>query len=205
MKLYYAPGTCALAVHTTLIWSELPYEIEQVELGSPEWRKINPMGAVPAIIDGDSGVLTQAHALICYIARKVPEKNLVGEKSPQTLQAVEQWLAFVNGDLHPAYMPIFTPNRFTSRETEEGLNDVKNTALIRLRNIFGILDNHLDGRNFMVGKDRTGADAFVYIMTRWLPYTNFTLDELPHLNRHFERFRDDSAVVRAEEEQGIRN
>ena len=163
------------------------------------------MGAVPAIIDGDSGVLTQAHAPIAYIARKVPEKNLIGEQSPETRQAVEQWLTFINGDRQPADMPIFTPNRCTSRETDEGLQDVKDTALIRLLNIFGILDDHLNGRDFMVDDDRTGADAFAYIMTRWLPYTNFTLDELPHLKRHFERFRDDPAIVRAEEEQGIRD
>lgn len=204
MKLFYAPGTCSLAVHTTMIWSELPYELQLVELSDPEWRKFNPMGAVPAIVDGDSGVMTQAHALINYVAGKIPEKNLIGEANPKTKQEVQQWLAFVNGDLHPAYMPIFAPTRFTSRKTDKGITDVKDTAGVRLRNIFGIVDAQLEGRDFMVGNQRSGADAFVYIMTRWLPYTAFTLAELPHLKRHFETFRDDPAIVRAEEEQGIR-
>lgn len=204
MKLYYAPGTCALAVHTTLVWSELPYELELVDLGDPEFSKINPMGAVPAISDGGASVLTQAHALINYVASKAPDKKLVGEQTAETRQAVDQWLAFVNGDLHPAYSPVFAPQRFTTSEDEAGIERVKNAAFVRLRRVFGVLDDYLGGRDFMVGQDRTGADAFVYIMTRWLPYTNFSVDDLPNLKRHFEHFRNDPGIIRAEEEQGIR-
>lgn len=204
MKLYYAPGTCALAVHTTLIWSELPYELELVDLNDPEWRKINPMGAVPALVDGDSGVMTQAHALIHYVASKAPEQKLAGAGDPASDQAFHQWLAFVNGDLHPAYSPVFKPDRFSTDHSEASLERVKNAAFARLRGVFGVVDTHLKGRDYMVGSTRTGVDAFVYIMTRWLPYTNFTIDELPELKRHFLKFRDDPAIVRAEEEQGIR-
>lgn len=204
MKLYHAPGTCALAVHTTMIWSEPPCDLEQVDLNDPEFRKINPMGAVPAIVDGDSGVLTQAHALIDYIAKKAPEKNLVGEHSAATRQAVDQWLAFFNGDLHPAFSPVFKPSRFTTETSEAAHDHVVNAAYARLRGVFGVLDAHLAIRKFVAGDGRTGADAFAYIMTRWLPYTDFSVNNLPNLKRHFEHFRNDPAIIRGEEEQGIR-
>jgi glutathione S-transferase len=53
IKLFYAPGTCALATHIALEWIGEPYELQQVQLGDPEYLKINSLGQVPAIIDGD--------------------------------------------------------------------------------------------------------------------------------------------------------
>jgi glutathione S-transferase len=43
MKLFYAPGTCALAPHIVLEWIGEPYELEKVKLGSSEYLKINPL------------------------------------------------------------------------------------------------------------------------------------------------------------------
>ena len=204
MKLYYAPGTCALAVHVVLIWPGEPCELEEVDLDDPGFRRINPMGAVPALVDGRGGVMTQAHALLNYVAAKAPEKKLAGEDTARARQAFDQWLSFLNGDLHPAWMPIFKPERFTGERDEASLADVKAAAGVRLRGIYSVLDRHLDGRDFMVGEARTCADAFAYIMTRWLPYSGIGIDEFPNLKRHFGRFRDEPGVVRAEEEQGIR-
>ena len=49
MKLYYAPGTCAVACWIALEWAGADYEVEKVQLGTDEYRKINPLGAVPAL------------------------------------------------------------------------------------------------------------------------------------------------------------
>ena len=204
MRLYHVPGTRALAVHVALIWSGRPYELEEVDLDNPGFRRINPMGAVPALVDGDSGVMTRAHALLNYVATKVPEKKLAREDTARARQAFDQWLSFLNGGLHPAWMPVFKPERFTDRRNEQSLADVKAAASVRLRNIYSVLDSHLDGRESMVGEARTCADAFAYIMTRWLPYSEASVDKLPNQKRHFGRFRNEPGVVRAEEEQGIR-
>lgn len=101
MKLYYAPGTCALGVHVALIWSGQPYEIEQVELGSEEYKQINPLGAVPALVDGDSGVMSQAESLFHYISAKFPEKKMTGGDSLEERQKYDQWLSFLSSDYTP--------------------------------------------------------------------------------------------------------
>ena len=204
MKLYYSPGSCSLAVHTVLIWSGLEYELVKVDLSDKTWMDINPMGAVPAMIGRNNILMTQTHALINYIARAVPEQNIVGEQSEVTRQETEQWLAFVNGDLHPAFMPIFAPERFTTHHTFDGFENVKKAASKRLKLIFEVLNTHLQNRQFMVGEQRTGADAFIYIMSRWLPYTFFDLAKFPNLKTHFNFFENDSGIIQAETEQGIR-
>ncbi len=39
IKPFYAPVTCALAPHMVLEWIGEPYELEKVQLGSPEYLK----------------------------------------------------------------------------------------------------------------------------------------------------------------------
>ncbi|HIA08401.1 MAG TPA: glutathione S-transferase family protein [Chromatiaceae bacterium] len=204
MKLYYAPGTCALAVHVALIWAGDDYQVEQVVLGSDAYKKINPMGAVPALVDGDSGVMLQADSLLKYISNKYPDAAMGGPEGLLGEQQIDQWLAFLGGDLHPAFWPIFRPARITTREDQESIDAVQTAANNRLHSVFGILDQHLAGRDYIVGEQRSIVDVYAYVMTRWMARTRLILADFPDLLRHFERTGNDAGVIQAENEQGLR-
>ena len=51
IKLFYAPGTCALALHIVLEWIGEPYDLQKVKQSDPEYLKLNPLGQVPAMIE----------------------------------------------------------------------------------------------------------------------------------------------------------
>lgn len=204
MKLYYAPGTCALAVHVALIWAETDYELIKVELNSEAFLQINPMGAVPAVQDGNSGIMTQADSLMNYIAAKFPEKNMAGDSNIHAKQQFDQWLAFLGGDLHPAFGPVFNPQRFTVKQDEESLASVKGAANVRLRSMYRILDKHLTDQDYIVNNRLTCVDPYAYVMTRWLPFSDVKIEEFPYVKRHFERLANEPGVIRAEKEQGLR-
>ncbi|NRB39995.1 MAG: glutathione S-transferase family protein [Pseudomonadales bacterium] len=204
MKLYYAPGTCALAVHIALIWSGEPYELVKVDLASETFKKINPMSAVPALEDGDSGIMTQADSLMNYISASYPDKQMSGDTCINGKQKYNQWMAFISSDLHSAYGPVFNPQRCTIKQDEDSLANAKASASTRLRIVFGVLDKHLDGKEYIVADRLTCADPFAYIMTRWLTYTDVSIDEFPHVKSHFQRLAQEPAVIQAETEQGIR-
>ena len=83
MKLYYMPGACSLASHIVLEWLGKPYETHKLsrdELKGPEFLKINPLGAVPALADGD-WTLTQNVAILEYLAEQAPQSKLMGDGS----------------------------------------------------------------------------------------------------------------------------
>lgn len=204
MKLYYAPGTCSLAVHVALIWTGEPYEIIKVDQSSEAFKKINPMGAVPALEDGASGIMTQVDSLLTYIATKYPEKKLMGAEGIKGQQEFHQWLAFLSSDLHPAFGPIFSPQRYSIETDTISMNSVKAAANERLRKIIYILDNHLSEKDYIVNNELSYADPLAYIMTRWLGATNINVDEFPNLARHFKLLGKDPAIIQAEKEQGIR-
>ena len=54
MKLYYFPGSCALAPHIVFNWIGESFETVRIEKGDPEYLKVNPLGVVPALEYGDS-------------------------------------------------------------------------------------------------------------------------------------------------------
>ena len=58
LTLFYASGACSMAAHIALEESGEKYEPKRMDLSkgeqkTPEYLKINPNGAVPALVDGD--------------------------------------------------------------------------------------------------------------------------------------------------------
>ena len=77
LKLYYAPGTCALATHIALEEAGADYTAERLDFkanqqNSPDYLKINPKGRVPALVT-DRGILTETPAMLAYIAQTFPQ------------------------------------------------------------------------------------------------------------------------------------
>ena len=76
-KLYYAPGTCALASHIALEEAGAAYTAERLDFKnsqqtSPQYLAINPKGRVPALVT-DRGILTETPAILAYIAQSFPQ------------------------------------------------------------------------------------------------------------------------------------
>ena len=80
MKLYYAPHTRASRPRWLLEELGVPYELVRVDVAHQENRQapyllINPLGHVPALVDGDMTIIESA-AICMYLADKFPEKKM---------------------------------------------------------------------------------------------------------------------------------
>lgn len=76
MKLYYAPGTIAVAAAITLEESGLPYTSQRVDFSkgeqlSPAYAAINPKGRVPAL-EANGTILTETGAILDFVAAQAP-------------------------------------------------------------------------------------------------------------------------------------
>ena len=71
LKLYYAPGTCALASHIALRGGRRRLHAPSGSISratsrhSPDYLAINPKGRVPALVT-DHGILTETPAILAY-------------------------------------------------------------------------------------------------------------------------------------------
>lgn len=168
--LYFAPGACSLAPHIVLEWIGAPYEAVRVAFGSPELLAVNPAGAVPTLREADGWLLTQAGAILEYLAQKHPEADLSGGDSLRERAEAHRWSAFFTSDVHAAFWPLFSPQRYTTDPAPEAREKVVAAARALVARQFGILEAHLQGRDWVLGEGRgkrSVIDAYAFPMIRW--------------------------------------
>ena len=202
MKLYYSPGACSLADHIVLEWIGQPYETRRVsreERRSPDYLAINPAGAVPALED-EGWVLTQNAAILHYLTDKFPQSGLDGGSDPRARAEVNRWLAFVNSDVHPAFKPLFGATAYLGDEA--AIAKSKANARAQLRGLFARADARLADRDWIAG-DRSIADPYLYVVTRWAKANEVDLSGFGHLEAHFRRMGEDPAVRRVLTDEGL--
>src|SRR6185436_15008410 len=106
-KLYYAPGTCALATHIALEEAGAAYEAVRVDFGaqaqrSPQYLAVNPKGRVPALVT-DSGTLTETPALLLFVAQSFPAADLAPLSDPFALAQVQEFNSYLCATVHVAH------------------------------------------------------------------------------------------------------
>src|SRR5688572_24550842 len=104
LKLFYAPGTCALASHIALAEAGAQYELARLDFASgeqtrPEYLAVNPKGRVPALVT-DAGVLTETPALLVYIAQSFPAAKLAPLDNPFELARVQAFNSYLCSTVH---------------------------------------------------------------------------------------------------------
>jgi len=184
-RLYYAVGACSLAPHIVLEWIGAPYEAIKVQFGSPELLAVNPAGAVPTLQEDDGWLLTQAGAILDYLARKHPEAGLSGGTGVRARAEAHRWSAFLTSDVHAAFWPIFMPQRYTTQSDEAAKAAVVEAGQKLVARQFSILDKHLEGREY------------AFPMIRWAGAKLPTgLSKLPNVQALHDRIAADSVVQR---------
>lgn len=202
MKLYYMPGACSLATHIVLEWIGKPYEAEAVAreaLKQPEFLKINPMGAVPALtVDGLT--LTQNAAILEYLAEKAPERHLLGDGSAASRAQVRRWLGFLNSDVHKTFSLIFGAPRYVPDEAAQ--QALRDSAAGMLRDQLGLVDKQLADKPYLAGDKPSIADPYLYVVLRWAKAKNIDLSGLDNLTAFFTRMEADTGVQAALKAEG---
>ncbi len=165
--LYFAADACSLAPHIALEWIGAPYEAVRVRYGSKELLVVNPAGAVPTLREDDGWLLTQAGAILDYLAHKHPEAGLAGGEGVRARAEAHRWSAFLTSDVHAAFWPVFMPHRYTSDPSEAARKAVVEAAHRLVAKRFAILDRHLEGWAHMLDGGRSVIDAYAFPMIRW--------------------------------------
>jgi glutathione S-transferase len=201
MKLYTSPGACSMADHIALEWTGKPYTAQIVsreQRATPEFRKLNPAGAVPVFEDGD-WVLTQNAAILNYLADQFPESKLGGDGTPKARAEVNRWLGFLNADVHPAFKPLFGSTNYLD---DAGVEKTKEAARKALRGYFERLDVQLSGRDWLAGT-RSIADPYLFVVLRWAKANNVDLSGFHNLEAFERRMRADRGVQKVLKDEGV--
>jgi glutathione S-transferase len=187
MKLYEFGPTRSIRARWTLQELGVPFEAIKVNLAagehrSPEFLKINPAGKVPVLVDGDA-TLTESIAIVMYLGDKYADRGLVPRNLKQRAD-FNRWLLFAATELE---QPLWRISKNTALYPEDKRIPAD---VVRAGEDFApmaaVLDEHMKGRQFVVGNSATIAD---FVMAYTLDWANEfkLLDGFPDLKAYMER------------------
>jgi glutathione S-transferase len=205
LKLYYAPGTCALASHITLAEAGADYTTERIDFKanqqqSPEYLAINPKGRVPALVT-DRGVLTENPAMLVYIAQSFPKAKLAPLDDPFAFAQVQSINSYLSSTVHVAHSHKGRGYRWATEESS--FADMKKMIPKSMGAVFALLERSMLQGPWMMGETYTICDPYLFTLTGWLEGDGVDISTLPKVADHFKRMKDRPAVQRAlAEEKG---
>jgi glutathione S-transferase len=200
MRLHYLPGSSALAPHAVLAEIGVSYELVPVERdddGRPSaaYLALNPWGKIPTLEDGDF-VLSESAAICLYLAEKFPDARLAPSAGTRERAELYRWLLWLSNTVQETQLRHFYPDRY-------GTEGVQQAADAALAAHYDQIDAHLGSRDWLVGDERTVADLFLFMLTRWGRNLEPAAWDRPNLRAHFLRALELRGPPTAIDEQGL--
>jgi glutathione S-transferase len=200
LKLYYSPGACSLSPHIALLESGLPFETEKVDTKAKktasggDYLKINPNGYVPALKLSDGQILTEGPAIVQWIADQRPEAHLAPANGTFERARLQQWLNFISTEIHKSYSPLF------SAEVPDAYKAMTKEKLLKR---YAYVNDHLKGRQYLVGNHFTVADGYLFTVTNWASFLKLDLSEYREIVAHSDRVNSRPKVLQALKAEGL--
>jgi len=198
IKLYGPRTGSALRTHWVAAEIGTPYETVSVDFSKGEHRsepflKINPMGQVPALVDGDF-TLAESMAIGSYLI-DVAGSDL-GGKTPQERARSWQWSLWAALNPHPHLATLGSP-RWTGKALEPELEASAKGAVARF---LPVLDAHLARHSFVAGTQFTVGDINVACALSYAALSNYDLSGYPAITAWMVKVMSRPAFLKAKGE-----
>lgn len=196
MKLYFAPGTCSFSPHIALREAGIDVELvkvntktHQLVADGSDFARVNPKGYVPVLELDDGSRLTEGPAIVQYIADLKPESGLAPKNGTPERYRLQEWLGFINSEIHKGFGPLFNPN------TPE---DYKTIARQNLLKRLSFVAEHLAKSDYLLGSQFSVADGYLFVVLGWGQWTGIDIKQWPSLAAFQERIAARPSVKAAQ-------
>lgn len=141
---------------------------------NPDHLKLNPNGHIP-VIDDEGTVLWESMAINLYLAEKYGKSPLwpaaVGDHG-----RAYQWSFFAMTEVEPPLMTLLHNRMAPAEQRDEAAGKKANEAI---KAPLSVLDAHLKGRDYILGKDFTIADLNVASVLSFAMFVRLDLSPYP--------------------------
>ncbi|MFA4912420.1 MAG: glutathione S-transferase C-terminal domain-containing protein [Burkholderiaceae bacterium] len=171
LQLYSLPTPNGVKVSILLEEIGMPYDVHRIGFEnndqlSPEFLSLNPNNKIPAILDpdGPGGVplaLFESGAILIYLAEK--SGKFMPDDAAGRYQAI-QWVMFQMGGIGPMFGQLGFFHKFAGRDYED--KRPRDRYVTESRRLLGVLDRHLEGREWMLGDQYSIADIAIFPWVR---------------------------------------
>ncbi len=196
IKLYSFPGTISLAVHIALEEAGADYELVKVdfmtnEQRSPEYLAINPKSRVPALAT-ERGVLTEAPALMTYVAQAFPEAKLAPLDDAFAFAQVQAFNTYLCSWVHPAAAHRHRGYRWA--DDPAAIAEMRRKAPEVFADGMAVIEAELLRGPWVMGEAYSICDPYLFTVAGWLPRDGIDMARFPRIAEHLARMGERPAV-----------
>lgn len=182
LQLYTLATPNGVKVSIMLEEIGLAYEAHRIDIGAnetwtPEYLSLNPNGKIPAVIDPDGPGgrpfgLFESGAILVYLAEKTGQ---LLPADPAARHETLQWVFFQMAAIGPMFGQVGFFHRYGGRDYEDKrpLRRYADEA----KRLLGVLEQRLEGRDWIMGDDYTIADIALIGWVRGLS-VHYQADDL---------------------------
>lgn len=198
LKFYYAPKTCALAVHLALEYIGEPYEEIALDFPnqaqrSPEYLEINPKGRVPALAT-EEGILTETPALLLYLCQRFPQAKLAPLDDLFATAKMQAFNSYLCSTVHVAHAHRVRGTRWA--DDPIAIDAMKKKVPQSMGDAMALIENGMLEGPWVMGEQYTVADMYLFTIANWLEGDGVDINKLPRVIAHRERMTKDPKVKR---------
>ena len=203
-KLYWAPGSAAMAPQAVLEEIGAPYDPIRLDLAAKEheqaeYKRLNPNGRIPTLVDGDF-VIFETAAICQYLADRHPEAGLVPAEHPLRGRHY-QWLTYMTNTVQVGFLDWFHPDWTFADPAQQAA--LKAAAAQKLTRSFQILDDGIGSGAYMLGAEFTLCDIYLAMLTRWSRFLDKPMWRWANIERAVGATYPRPAFQRMLQKQGI--
>jgi glutathione S-transferase len=203
LKLYTAPGTCALASHVALAEAGADYTVERLDFkanqqNSPEYLEINPKGRVPSLVT-DRGILTETPAMLAYIAQTFPNAKLAPLDDAFAFAQVQSINSYLCSTVHVAHAHKMRGARWATEETS--FADMKRMVPKTVGACFALIERKMLKGPWVMGETYTICDPYLFTIAQWMEQDGVDPSRFPKVKDHRERMAERPTVKKAVAEE----
>ncbi|OUS36184.1 glutathione S-transferase ['Osedax' symbiont bacterium Rs2_46_30_T18] len=189
MKFYYTPGTVSLAVHIALEMSGADYQAMAIDFSSQEQRSdeflaLNPLGRVPALVT-EQGVLTEAPAILNYIAAQYPQAKLAPLNDNFLRAKIDSFNSFMCSTVHVAHAHLWRGERWAdSASAREAMAE---KVPQNMTDCFNLIENSWLQGPWVQGEQFSSSDLYLFVVSRWLSGDSVELKQFEKVYTHHQK------------------
>ena len=206
LQLYALPTPNGVKVSIMLEEIGLAYEPHRVSFEtndqmSPAFLALNPNNKIPAILDpngpgGQPLALFESGAILLYLAEK--SGQFIPQDTALRFEAI-QWLMWQMGGVGPMFGQLGFFHKFAGKDFDD--KRPRDRYVLEAKRLLAVLDQRLEGRDWMMGDAYTIVDIAIFPWVRCL--VDFYgagelvgIGDFPNVNRVLAAFVVRPAVAR---------
>lgn len=200
IRIYHAPRTRSIRVIWLCEELGIPHEVVAIDFSpayraTAEYRRLNPVGKVPAISIGDFTMFESA-AIVEYLLERHGKGRLRPTPGTEQSAAYLQWSWFAEATFARPLGDIAQHTRI--KPPEQRIPAVVDDARARALLCLDALEPHLQRNAYLVGDEFTAADiimGYSLLLARW--FEVLTDSNYPTVNAYLDRLMQRPGLAKA--------